>query len=789
MIAETFKNAAILLVTLVMTWNSKSPGQQTTVEVDPKQNCFILFPTAVEVRLPNGFYDVRILNSTGGWNWVAVEYSNRNKDASSWTTAYKDEAARVEVYHPQQQGWLRFFITDTYRDDNFGKITVTITNVSTQVSTQVEVDPKQNCFILFPTAVEVRLPNGLFDVRISNSTGGWNWVAVEYDNRNKDAIAWTTAYKDEATRVEVNHPQQQGWLRFFITDTYRDDNFGKITVTITPVTLQEKGWRHERNDIIGHNYYSFSSTVRSEGQFAVKWSSSAAADYDHVLTGNVTGDDKLEIITTNGSTMKIFNSEGTVLRSVSLEPDRSYVTMIEDVNGDGMADIGLGRDAKQFSTNYTMKCFFYDGSGNLIKTFVKPAPHDENDRGMWPVTRLPNGNIVVSEGAGYCGAPRGYAVFNYNTGSEIWHYGVGPKHEITSIADINNDGKLEFSNFAATVHNGVSGDGYNHNGTLTTDDDFYTIVVDEDGNEEFTLGYDNSGGGESSNGSIHNVFVDGEGNGKFEVLVFELHDQIHYPGISQLHLINIDTKRIYRTFNLQYSTEFPGRGTWAIADFNRDGKSEIVATDGSLKQYILDHNLNLLKSAGITGWVELVNNLDGDRNLEIVIRDKATVKVLDANLLEKWKYTFGGEINRIVVSDNDNNGRNELVVLAKDKIYVLEGPGNTQVSNNASDILHQFTLSQNYPNPFLNGAKSRFAGNPETEIRYQLPEPTHVTIKIFNANGQEIRTLVDEEKRPGSYTVRWDGRNSFGKPTGSGLYFYTLRAGEFRETRKALLLR
>jgi hypothetical protein len=96
-----------------------------------------------------------------------------------------------------------------------------------------------------------------------------------------------------------------------------------------------------------------------------------------------------------------------------------------------------------------------------------------------------------------------------------------------------------------------------------------------------------------------------------------------------------------------------------------------------------------------------------------------------------------------------------------------------------NQVTKSFELFQNYPNPF----------NPETEIHYQLPKPTHVTLKIFNALGHEIRILVDQTKQPGSYIVRWDGKDNFGKPVSSGLYFYTLRAGEFSETRKALLLR
>lgn len=96
-----------------------------------------------------------------------------------------------------------------------------------------------------------------------------------------------------------------------------------------------------------------------------------------------------------------------------------------------------------------------------------------------------------------------------------------------------------------------------------------------------------------------------------------------------------------------------------------------------------------------------------------------------------------------------------------------------------------FSLSQNYPNPF----------NPSTTIRYELPRESRVVLKVFNILGQEVATLVDEVKQPGRYSVQWDARlrpaDSGGQAgsVASGMYLYQLRAGEFVETKKLLLLR
>ena len=91
-------------------------------------------------------------------------------------------------------------------------------------------------------------------------------------------------------------------------------------------------------------------------------------------------------------------------------------------------------------------------------------------------------------------------------------------------------------------------------------------------------------------------------------------------------------------------------------------------------------------------------------------------------------------------------------------------------------------LLANYPNPF----------NPETWIPYQLSEPAEVTVTIYAANGAVVRTLDLGHRRAGSYDSRsraayWDGRNAAGEPVASGVYFYTLSAGDFSATRKMVI--
>jgi hypothetical protein len=86
----------------------------------------------------------------------------------------------------------------------------------------------------------------------------------------------------------------------------------------------------------------------------------------------------------------------------------------------------------------------------------------------------------------------------------------------------------------------------------------------------------------------------------------------------------------------------------------------------------------------------------------------------------------------------------------------------------------EFVLKQNYPNPF----------NPTTTIRYVIPERALVTIKIYDILGDEITTLVNEEKPIGYYEVEFIASN-----LSSGVYFYKLTAGDFIQTKKMILLR
>ncbi|MFZ4590839.1 MAG: T9SS type A sorting domain-containing protein, partial [Ignavibacteria bacterium] len=87
-----------------------------------------------------------------------------------------------------------------------------------------------------------------------------------------------------------------------------------------------------------------------------------------------------------------------------------------------------------------------------------------------------------------------------------------------------------------------------------------------------------------------------------------------------------------------------------------------------------------------------------------------------------------------------------------------------------------YALYQNYPNPF----------NPVTKIKFDIPNirQSVVTLKIFDVMGREVQTLVNESLQPGTYETTFDGSNLT-----SGVYFYQLTSGNYKETKKLLLLK
>ncbi len=116
----------------------------------------------------------------------------------------------------------------------------------------------------------------------------------------------------------------------------------------------------------------------------------------------------------------------------------------------------------------------------------------------------------------------------------------------------------------------------------------------------------------------------------------------------------------------------------------------------------------------------------------------------------------------------DKEGLNTAAFVAKS----MSTP--TRVEASVATLPNGYALQQNYPNPF----------NPSTVISFQLPVNSHVTLKVFDVNGREVATLVDENLAAGKHAATFAPRDLAG-----GFYFYKITAGKFSQTRKAVLMK
>lgn len=199
---------------------------------------------------------------------------------------------------------------------------------------------------------------------------------------------------------------------------------------------------------------------------------------------------------------------------------------------------------------------------------------------------------------------------------------------------------------------------------------------------------------------------------------------------------------------------------------------------------------NTLSSSYLRG-VDDIGDVTGDTIDDIAIATQVPARLLVLNGLNGniiFEHLFGNTITQrgdraAVLKDIDSNGINEFLGGNREgKVICFSGGDGTITSvNNNNEQIMEYSLSQNYPNPF----------NPTTKINYILrfKNEKFVTLKIFNAIGKEVATLVNKKQSAsnsaGGYTVEWDASNF-----PSGIYFYTLYSDEILiDTKRMMLLK
>ncbi|MFA7420099.1 MAG: T9SS type A sorting domain-containing protein, partial [Melioribacteraceae bacterium] len=181
-------------------------------------------------------------------------------------------------------------------------------------------------------------------------------------------------------------------------------------------------------------------------------------------------------------------------------------------------------------------------------------------------------------------------------------------------------------------------------------------------------------------------------------------------------------------------------------------------------------------------WVKVGDNINVNYIREFFILDNGNIFVgTGEGLIRKnkdsnsWVKLSNDAIEKLILTKDNRLAALSLNDYKEFSLSIANNPITTVDKVNNS-IPSDFSLGQNYPNPF----------NPETNIKYQLPNYSHISMKIFDILGREITTLIDENKQPGVYSLIINANNLH---LSSGIYFYQMRAGNFTKTIKMIYLK
>ena len=246
------------------------------------------------------------------------------------------------------------------------------------------------------------------------------------------------------------------------------------------------------------------------------------------------------------------------------------------------------------------------------------------------------------------------------------------------------------------------------------------------------------------------------------------------------------------------STLVPGQGYW----INASGGGEVHVSAGGAARASFYSFTDLTKKANILSFNEgnlyFGISIPDEEMLSYQLPPKPPTGMFDVRFVGDRKMVETSGAIEIMnntqdlsisysVSINAGNNMRWILVSSEGNEYELKGSGNIVVDgdinhftlNKVSSIPTEFSLSQNFPNPF----------NPTTSISYSLPENSDLSINIYSLTGQKIIELVEGHVKAGIHTVTWNGMNHVGVPVSSGVYIYMLQSDSFTALKKMILIK
>jgi len=369
----------------------------------------------------------------------------------------------------------------------------------------------------------------------------------------------------------------------------------------------------------------------------------------------------------------------------------------------------------------------YNGPGNL---YDNASALTVNDSGYIYVTGNSDGIETQTD---YC------TIKYYPNGDTVWvrrYNGPGNSHDYTSAIAINGSGNVY-----------VCGYSYSHE----TKNDYAVVKYYQNGDTAWVRRY--NGPGNNDDAALA-MAVDIVGNVYVTGVIYDSGTFDDYATMKYNSVGDSLWARIY-----------VGPGNWwdMAKAIKVDDSGNVYVTGYSYGGSGTDYDFATIKyfPNGDTAWVRRYNGPanNSDQAFAIVVDDSSNVYVTGTS-------------------------QGDLTSMDYATIKYVKKPSDVGNDTQISQKPFEFSLSQNYPNPF----------NPSTTIkfkiqssRFKVPIPT--TLKIYDVLGEKVRTLVDEPKLAGDYSVAWDGKNDNGEQLASGVYFYQLIVGGYTSAKKMVLLK
>ena len=436
----------------------------------------------------------------------------------------------------------------------------------------------------------------------------------------------------------------------------------------------------------------------------------------------------------DGFTVK-FDSSGNTLwtqRYDGGDIDRANAAVTDD-----LGNVYVTGDTWKVYESDNIVTIKYNSAGDTIWSSIWCGPEDASDLGKDLALDI-YGNLLFGGTCDWYWGTIDYVIIKLSqVGNIVWikkYDSPDQGHDYLKAIATDNDGNIY-----------VTGSSYKITGTF----DIITVKYDANGDTIWTRRYNGAGNGDDV---VNDMLVDSLGN-------------IFLCGSSFVSGNGIDC------LTLKYNSDgvLVWAKTYAEYSYHSDAATSL-ALDGLGNVYV----------TGTAGT--------SSSNIAYL-----TIKY-DNSGNEKWVTLYDGpgnngyDVASSICVDNSNyvyiTGSSTGLISGRDIATIKYVQGPNAVDDNLSGPLARFVLEQNYPNPF----------NPSTKIKYSVPQTSQVQIKIFDVLGNEIKTLINEEKPIGTYEVEFNVSSLSSSVSAkggyaSGVYFYQLKAGDFISTKKMILLK